>query len=226
MTRIQLLAAASVLVLSSVAAMAVSPPTRSFSGRYHPFRMPKGAGILYNQNSNATGVGVDSQNFTSGTFVSYNDQGADDFVVPEKTLWTIAEVDVSGVYYNGSGPAGSENVIFYRNGNGEPGNAVKHGTFNELRGRDDNGNFAIKLPGHGLRLRPGIYWVSVVANCKYDGCGEWGWETTSVQHGSPAMWRNPDNFCCCPVWETLESCISDSIGPDFMFDLRGTAKRK
>jgi len=227
MNKALLLTAASVLALAAGAASATQLPARSFMGSFHLLRLPKAAQILYNQNSNATGVAIDSQNFTSNSLSTYDDQGADDFVIPKGIVWTITGVDVSGAYFNGSGPAASENVIFYKSRqNGEPAGPVKHGTFNNLKGRDFDGSFAIKLPRKGLTLAAGTYWVSVIANCSfYGGCGEWGWETASVLHGYRAMWQDPGN-CCCPTWGTLQNCVSNQSGPDFMFDLRGVARRK
>jgi hypothetical protein len=224
MSKVLLLAGASVLALSSAGASAMNPPAPGFAGNVHPLQIPSGVRILYNQNSNPAGVGIDSQNFTSGTFSTGGTQGADDFVVPKGKTWTVTGVDVSGVYFNGSGPAASEDVIFYRNRKDEPGAAVKHGTFSALKGADNDGDLAIKLPDKGLTLAAGTYWVSVIANCSYQGgCGEWGWEVNRVQHGNQAMWRNPGG-CCCPTWETLEACFS--MSGDFMFDLRGVARRK
>src|SRR6202045_3440839 len=76
--------------------------------------------VLYNQNSNF-GYGVVSQNFTSGSFgTAYNAAAADDFIVPTGTAWTISEVDVTGSYFEGSGPAASEVVTFYANKHGRP----------------------------------------------------------------------------------------------------------
>ena len=101
---------------------------------------------------------------------------------------------------------------------------MKHGTFDGLKGTADDGSFAIKLPGKGITLQAGTYWVSVGADCSFEGgCGEWGWETSSVVHGYMAMWRSCEAGSCTN-WETLGQCCSSS--GDFMFDLRGVARRK
>ena len=60
------------------------------------------------QGTNATS----SQNFES-SFDTYDDELADDFVVPSGQTWNINQVDAGGVYYNGAGPAVSANVSFY-----------------------------------------------------------------------------------------------------------------
>lgn len=188
----------------------------SFFGRLEP--VSSGVQILYNQNSNGNGSTIFSDNYTSGTYTSQDSQGADDFVVPKGKTWTVTEVDVTGVYFNGSGPS-TQDVIFYKNQHGKPGKAVKKGTFTGLNGNDSAGSFAITLPGSGLSLKAGHYWVSVVANCSFtSGCGEWGWDVTSTIHGDQAVWRGPN----CPKWETLKKCFGQA--GDLLFDLQGTAK--
>jgi hypothetical protein len=178
---------------------------------------PKSAKILYNQNSNAADWGVNSQNSSAGAI---GDAGADDFVVPTKTSWTVTEVDVTGIFYNGSGGGSTQNVIFYQDDHGLPGKAVKKGKFLKVTGTYDEGNVAIQLPGHGLSLKPGHYWVSVAVNCS--SCGQWDWTATGTVHGDEAVWQQP-KAKVCPTWGTLADCFG-STG-DLMFDLRGSAKR-
>lgn len=144
--------------------------------------------VLYNQNSNFGFGGVDSQNFTSGSYTSFNSAAADDFVVPSGQTWHIDEVDVTGMYFNGSGPAKSEVVTFYtNNGRNKPGR-VHRGPFT-LNCIDNAGSFLCTLP-KGVKLASGRWWVSVVANCSFTGgCGEWGWDTNSDVHGYGAVLR-------------------------------------
>ena len=221
MNKTILLTAASVIALCAGGVLAAGLPLRSFSNA-NPFNDPHGAKLLYNQNSNDEGNAINSQNF-SRTFSTYNDQAADDFVIPKAQTWKIREVDVTGVYFSGSGPATSENVVFYQDNNGMPGNPVTKGTFDSLKG-SGGPNFTIILPGKGLKLNAGHYWVSVVANVDYVNAGEWGWEVNSVQHGNQAMWQNPNRgLGGCRTWGTIENCLG--FGPDLMFDLRGTSKR-
>jgi len=141
--------------------------------------------VLYDQNSNF-GVGVISDNFSS-TYSSYDSAAADDFVVPSGQIWHVAEVDVTGMYFNGSGPAKSEVVAFYTNTRkGKPGR-VHRGPF-ALNCTDNTGSFQCILPKR-VKLASGTWWVSVVANCSFSGCGEWGWVTNSVVHGYGAVWE-------------------------------------
>jgi hypothetical protein len=220
MSKTVLFAAASVLALTAGGASAVSMGSLSGS----PFQTSERATILWDQNSNYADDAIDSQNFG---YPPSNDQGADDFVVPEGTTWTVTEVDVSGQYFNGLGPATSENVIFYRNDKfGRPGKVLK--TLKKLKGGGlgtSGANFAIALPNGGITLTAGHYWVSVIANLDFNKGGEWGWDLSSVLHGDQAMWRNPGGGCCCVTWDTIENCIGVP-GPGFMFDLRGTSERK
>ncbi|HEX3665675.1 MAG TPA: hypothetical protein VHU23_10630 [Rhizomicrobium sp.] len=218
------LAAISVLTLSAQGNAAAMKPLPNFFGGHDFGNATKGAKLLYNQNSNGDGDAVGSQNFTSGKFPSSDDAGADDFVVPKNTKWKVTEVDATGYYYNGTGPAASENVIFYEDDYGVPGKAVKNGTFVNLVGEDENGSFAIALPRKGLTLKPGTYWVSVVANCSYTGaCGEWAWELSPNSHGNQPMWEKPASTTRCITWTPIETCFG--YPGDLEFALRGKAKR-
>ena len=223
MNRAVLSVTVSVFVLCAGSASGSEHRTIENWGNDSAFSILKGAHVLYNQNSDDAGVSVNSQNYTSGSS-RYDDQGADDFVVPKSKNWTITEVDVTGVYYQGSGPATSENVIFYKDKKGIPGDPVAKGTFNGLGGTGGP-DFALVLPGKGLTIKPGRYWVSVIANMSfYPEGNQWGWEVNPVRHGKQAMWRNPQGgFGSCTTWGTIERC-ADSSGPDFMFALRGSAK--
>jgi hypothetical protein len=165
-------ATAVVAVLSGGAPVAAKPPA------HKPYS------VLYNQNSNF-GYGIISDNFTSNS--SYNSAAADDFVVPSGQTWHVAEVDVTGVYYNGSGPASSEVVTFYTNNRkGKPGR-VHRGPFT-LNCTDNGGSFQCILPKH-VKLASGTWWVSVVANCGFISCGQWGWIENTVVHGNSAVWE-------------------------------------
>jgi|SRR5215469_5608853 len=220
MKKTALLAATAAMALSAGSAFAATPGA-STAGMHiyaHRFSTPSNLTTLYSQNSNDSGVGLVSDMFGT-SFPTYTDQGADDFVVPTGSTWKVKEVDVTGVYFNGAGPATSENVYFYKNNKKNmPGKLVK--SYANVAGTDNGtGSFTIKLPS-AARLRAGTYWVSVQANIIFDTSGEWGWEINSTQHGNQAMWQNPGGgFAVCPTWGTTESCLG--YGPDFMFVLKG-----
>jgi len=197
----------------------------------HAFRAPA-SHLLYSQNSNF-GSGILSWNETSGSFgTRYDCAAADDFVVPAGRTWTIKEVDVTGVYFNGSGPASSEVVSFYTDRhNGHPENVKASYTFNCT---DTDGSFACAIPGphgRGLKLSGGTtgkrrYWLSVVTNMAFTEEGEWGWVQNSQTHHKPGQWRNPGNGfnTGCTTWNDTSICLAGEgeFYDDYAFDLRGS----
>jgi len=89
----------------------------SVSGPAQPGRLavgPPAAPLvtLYDQLNNAGTVSTNSQEFETAN-AAFNNQAADDFVVPSGQSWQVTEVDAQGVYFNGPGPAASFNVYFY-----------------------------------------------------------------------------------------------------------------
>ena len=68
----------------------------------------------FNQTDNASANGTSSQNFEAA-FDTFDNQMADDFVVPAGETWNINQVNALGSYFNGTGPAVSFNVFFYTN---------------------------------------------------------------------------------------------------------------
>lgn len=199
-----------------------SRPTSAGSGRVGPAVQTSSADILYDQRTEDSGVGIVSQNFNDPGFGIYDSSGADDFVVPDGETWSVQTVDVTGVYFNGPGPAYSERVRFYTDAGGLPGAPIA--TARNIVGTDTGGSFSIPLGAEAPVLGPGTYWVAVQANLSYNAGGEWGWETTLTLHGNPAAWQNPRNgFGLCPTWGVMVTCIgSAGEGPDFMFALEGT----
>jgi hypothetical protein len=230
MNKTVLLAAAAAFALTAGGASAAQTPALGAYGHSLPLiHVGKKAKVLYNQTSSENGEAIDSQNFTSGSFASADDMGADDFVVPKGQTWTITEVDAPGIYFADSGPSASEDVIFWSNDKKAktPGKAEKGGTFDGLKGTDNSGSFSIKLPKKGMTLKAGTYWVSVIANCSFEGgCGEWGWDENGKIHGADAVWQNPGGyFGVCPSWGTIADCISGAPAGDFAFELLGSSKK-
>src|SRR5690242_10152744 len=134
-------------------------PGIAHRGGAHVLVRPSALKSLYDQNDLDQGIGIVSENFGEPMFAIYDAQGADDFTVPSGTQWKVKEVDVTGVYFNGSGPAASENVSFYQSSSGRPG-ALIH-KYSRIVGVDNGtGSFAIDL-GRGVKLEEGHYWVSV-----------------------------------------------------------------
>jgi hypothetical protein len=180
---------------------------------------PAAAGVLYSQDGTDAGIGIVSQLFDS-CFDAYDSRAADDFVV--SGTWRISEVDVPGVYFNGSGLAESENVTFYEDKKGLPGRVVRDVTF--VEGKDNGtGSFEIKVPK--TRLKTGRYWVSVQAFMNFEVGGEWGWENQTTVVGRPAAWENPGGGfgTACTMWGPESQCVPEGEA-DHMFTLKGKAR--
>lgn len=187
-------------------------------------------GMLYNQNANF-GYGVDSQNFETG-YTQYNSQAVDDFFVPATQKWHITEVDVTGSYVQGAGPASSVVVTFYTEKGGHPEKVAGKGAYSwTLNCTDNSGSFACSLPldsrGNPPKLGGGprgkAYFLSVVANCSYSGgCGYWEWTTNSVIERSYALWQNPGGGWseCTSGWSGFQVCLG-MPNADLAFDLVG-----
>ena len=212
-------AIATVAALSTAASASASAPRVLHHGMASGHVNVPALSILYNQNNNDSGVGLVSDNFDAA-FDIYDDQAADDFVVPSGTKWLVQGVAVTGVYFNGPGPADSENVFIYKDAAGLPGATV--GSRLAVVGADTAGSFKIKVnPGIGLATS-GTYWVSVQSNQNFSGgFGEWGWEARSVQSGNLAAWQNPSNGfgTGCTTWAPMQTCLG--FGPDLMFIIAG-----
>jgi hypothetical protein len=202
-------------------AQAKSPPSSNPLAPRKPFT------TLYDQNNNDEGVAVVSQNFTSGSGDSFDSQGADDFVVPTGHRWTIKEVDVTGQYPDGPGPASSENVFLYTDNGGLPGKPI--GECDNVVGKDNgSGSFVIVLPRTCYKkLKAGTYWISVQINMNFGCCGEWLWEKQATVEGNPAAWQNPgDGFGTgCTTWAVENKCwgLAAPTTPngDKMFTIKG-----
>jgi hypothetical protein len=215
------------LLMAAAAAAALMSGTHT-AAPHHPkiathTSRTKSEKILWNQNSNANGYYVGSQNNTSGVYATSDDQAADDFVVPKGKIWTITEVDAGGRNV-GVGPPDFETVTFYKDSKGVPGTPVKNGTFN-VQGGIDDGSLSIPL-GKGVKLRSGKYWISVVANDDAQARGIWQWAETGTTKGYEAMWQDPtDSDGVCQTWDTLADCLGTPTA-DLMFTLRGKSKSK
>lgn len=178
---------------------------------------PAGGDVLYDQYDNDSGTGIVSQDFETAND-GFDNQGADDFVVPGGETWSVTQVDVAGAYFNGFGPADSFNVYFYADAGGLPGALVT----SQLGLAYSNAAAAVIPLTTPVMLTAGTYWVSVQARMDLTVGGEWGWETRTVQANSPAAWQNPnDGFATgCTTWGDMQTCVG--FGPDLVFRLHGT----
>ena len=212
--------ALAVLLATPSTVLAATPTPFYKSAQPHLFIRASRAQTLYDQTGGDSGAGMNSQNFESA-LDAYDDQAADDFIVPDGVRWKILEVDVIGNYFGGEGDADSMNVVLYKNRHGKPGRIVAE--FDNLLDPGDGwGTFAFDL-GKGVKLRPGHYWMSIQANQVFDTDGRWGWDATDSVANSPAVWRNPGGAfgIGCTEWTVETSCLSDSGLGDHLFALKG-----
>jgi hypothetical protein len=169
-------------------------------------------GACYDNQSGDTGVGIASENDSSDSGI--DSQGAVDFKVKKKCV--IKSVQTTGVYYNGSGPADSVNVIFWKNKKGEPGKIVKE--YDNLKYSDSTGLGSLGVKVKKTKLKKGNYFVTVAANMTLSAGGQWGWELSSNQIGNMDQWENQGGeFGVCPSWGDVLTCVG--YGNDFMVTL-------
>jgi subtilisin-like proprotein convertase family protein len=178
--------------------------------------------ILYDQTDNDSGLATSSQNFEAA-FDAYDNQAADDFVVPGGESWNVQTVNAIGQYFNGTGPVVSVNVWFYADAGGLPGAQVYEAL--GVVPVDTAGSFVINLPAPAV-LPAGTYWISVQANMDFGVGGQWGWDDRVVTSNSPAAWQNPGGGfgTPCTSWGARgATCGIDGVNPDQVFSLEGTS---
>ena len=164
---------------------------------HRPAKPAAPAVVLYDQYDNIGANSTSSQNFEA-SFDAYDDELADDFVVPSGQTWNIDQVDAAGVYYNGAGPAASVNLASTTTQAGFPARASP--TRTDLAMTDTGGSFVVPIPSP-VALSQGTYWVSVQANLDFGAGGQWGFTDRTVQSNSEAAWQNPGGgFGVCPSW--------------------------
>ncbi|MCU0414617.1 MAG: T9SS type A sorting domain-containing protein [Ignavibacteriaceae bacterium] len=177
--------------------------------------------VLYDQTSGAGTNSLTSQNFEA-SFDAYDNQGADDFVVPAPG-WAIDLVENLGVYYNGTGPATSVNVFFYNNSGTLPGTLVEQRLNVIPSGGLATGSFVIPI-SPAVNLAPGTYWVSIQANLDFNVGGQYGW-TEHNPFNSPSAWQNPGGGfgTPCATWGARVATCAVGTAPytDFAFRLSG-----
>ena len=123
MKLISILLCATALAGTVVQSSASGHPVASVSGRFahRVVSGVPGSVVLYDQSTGDSGAAISSQNFGSD-LDAYDDQAADDFVVPAGHAWRIKEVDVIGGYTEGA--AESQHITIYGDHNGVPGKIV------------------------------------------------------------------------------------------------------
>lgn len=220
--KLSLLSAAVLLALAGTNTDAAQKPTKAGARALTPahFKHPNGTTVLYDQTF-SSGIGLLSQNFTDSGFSIYSSAGADDFVVTDAAGWTISEVDLTGQYFNGSGPADSFDVTIYNDAGGVPGTVAC--SESGLSYTNTGGSWQIAL-NPGCNVSTGTYWVSAKANMAFFSGGEFGWTAFSGGAGAGAVWENPDGGISpgCTTWMSLSAgCFSIPVGDAFSFAIVG-----
>ncbi|MFN0277550.1 MAG: beta strand repeat-containing protein, partial [Pyrinomonadaceae bacterium] len=179
--------------------------------------------VIYDQTTGFVATGPNSQDFEAANDAFDND-AADDFVVPAGQTWTISQLAINGAYFGGVGPAASFNVKFFNDAATFPGATVPGGVLNAAPYTFAAGVFTITLPS-SVVLTPGTYWVSVQARMDFaGGQGQWAWHDTSVTTNSAAVWRHAGGFAnpCTPGYGRRgATCAIDAANPDQAFKLIG-----
>jgi len=174
----------------------------------------------YNNPATEPPVNIGSQEFEPA-MAAFNDQAADDFVLPFSLNNCITGVRVMGEYFKGGGPASSFNVYIYRNGAGNlPGGLLYAFLNRPYTGTPPD--FTINLP-NPFCLGPGTYWVSVQARQDFNPDGQWFWHNRTVQSNAGAAWQNPGNGygTGCISWNRKSVCMPDQVWPDEVFQILG-----
>ena len=175
---------------------------------------------LYDQNNNASGTNSTSQDFETA-LDAFDNEGADDFVVPPGTFWQITQAFIPGTYNGGAGPAPAVNLTFFADSGGVPGSPVC--SYPLQTPADSAGAFTFTLPTP-CALGPGTYWIDAQVRMDNSPLGQWFWNTRNVQSNGGAAWRNPGNGfgTGCTNWSSFATCLPSNGGPDFLFSLSGT----
>ena len=147
-----------------------------------------------NFTSDTVNDSLSSQNFEA-TFDAFDDMGAADCKIG-KVAKTIHKINALGVYYNGYGPAVSENVITWFNAGGLPGTVKNSQT---VTGTDIGGSFNMDVVDFKVKK---VVWFTVQVNMDFYSGGQWGWSASTLAHGKFAdQWQNPGGgFGICPTW--------------------------
>lgn len=189
------------------------------------FPVPNGSTVLYDQTAaTPSGNGFPAQNFETAYDV-YDNEGADDFVVPAGG-WTIDSVNIVSTLSTGTPGAFTASVSFFPDAGGLPG-ATAACTDAAAAAAVGAAGTTITLTTPCVLGTPGTYWVAVAVNMDFGTNGQLFWSTSTVQANSPAAWRNPgDGFASgCTNWGAASATCGVGAGggtdPDALFSLVG-----
>lgn len=211
--------------MSAIGAHGIGQPTRH--------ALEPGLTTLYDQNFASGTSGFFSQTLSS--YPQYDEFLADDFTVPAATTWKVKEVDVTGFYYVGAGPASSVNVLFWKNKKNLPSGTTGLVVCDNITPKAglSTGAFVLKLPRScAVKLKGGTsgktYWVTVQANMVgLSQSGYWAWTVNNVVNGNMAAgyWYGGKvstlNPLCNTEFQSFLTCTGTTY--DLSFALYGTA---
>jgi len=205
--KLSLLSAAVLVALAGSSASASAAPSPTVS-RYDNAgqQRPLGSTVLYDQTNLSSASGIVSQNFSSANS-AFDATAADDFVVTDASGWTISEVDITAVFYNGSGPADSFDVTFYNDAGGVPGSAACSAPASSYSVAGTLFTIPLSSP---CSLAAGTYWVGAAANMNFSFAnGEFGWVFYSGAGGAVSQWENPGGGLGtpCTTWGSFPMCF-------------------
>jgi hypothetical protein len=177
-----------------------------------------GTVTLYDQNIGDASYGWFSQTLSS--YPQYDEYLADDFMVPAGHTWKVKEVDTTGFYYIGAGPASSVNLLFWNDKKGLPDKDSKVAECDNLTPKSglDTGSFQLKLPKScKANFKSGAkdkrYWITVQANMAgINTSGYWAWMqnlTVNNNQGAGYYYGGGNSVAdpqCLQRFETISDC--------------------
>lgn len=212
--------AAAIFTVSSAGAASLERSHVGVSGQPN-FHTPNGSTILFDQTGNPSTNSTTAQNFSS-SYDSYDNEAADDFVVPAGG-WSVNAVNILSTTSAGFTGATTAVVNFYPDAGGVPG-ATATCSYPAAPAIVDAASTSITLPT-GCALAAGTYWVGVSVTLDFDPDGQIYWTNDTVGSLSDSVWRNPgDAFATgCTDWDTLAACgVGGGVDPGESFQLLGT----
>ncbi|MBK8496914.1 MAG: hypothetical protein IPL50_19380 [Chitinophagaceae bacterium] len=97
----------------------------------------------------------------------------------------------------GSGVPTSVNVFYANSGSNLPGAAIAYTNLASFV--RTGGNHAVTLPGAGINLSAGTYWVSFQVNMSFATSGQWFWSNYGATNiGNQYAWQNPGGGFATP----------------------------
>ena len=203
---------------------------------------PAAADTLFDQ---LDGLGSESGYYLSENFEEANDGVdsylADEFAVPEDSIWTLERVGIGHFYEADEGfytPAPSFNVVLWSDDEGRPGSEVYRADSLAAASTPPPaeltlGLLALDLPTPA-ELPAGTYWLTVQANLNFSANGtRFLWYSRLGEAGAPAHLFNyggglPTEVigACNQAWGAVNGieCARDSrLAPSLTFVVLGTA---